>query len=248
MQMRIIHLLLHHCVTGTSTYIIRHICRSVCPPGELFSDDDMYITSSKMVVLETTNHIYNFTILKVGFAATATNTITTFSCRLVCDTQSLDPGTSLRGVNQHHIDCAYPTSEHAVQQRFWCGGGLGKHTIHKHACVLLLLLVLLPSPGPIPCQCAELAARAGSQPAGKQRAQLGGGLQAPQLRHIQQPGGHCSSQRQATCTACYNFVGRGGSVSSQAQTYSAPGLTTVCGCNIIPLPWTHPTMTCVCRM
>lgn len=34
-------------------------------PGELFSDDDMYITSSRMVVLETTNHIYNFTILKV---------------------------------------------------------------------------------------------------------------------------------------------------------------------------------------
>lgn len=35
-------------------------------PGELFSDDDLYITSSKMVVLETTNHIYNFTILEVS--------------------------------------------------------------------------------------------------------------------------------------------------------------------------------------
>lgn len=34
-------------------------------PGELFSDDDFYITSSNMVVLETTNHIYNFTILQV---------------------------------------------------------------------------------------------------------------------------------------------------------------------------------------
>jgi hypothetical protein len=33
-------------------------------PGELFSDDDFYITSSNMVVLETTNHIYNFTILQ----------------------------------------------------------------------------------------------------------------------------------------------------------------------------------------
>jgi hypothetical protein len=33
-------------------------------PGELFSDDDLYITSSNMVVLETTNHIYNLTILE----------------------------------------------------------------------------------------------------------------------------------------------------------------------------------------
>eukprot|EP00775_Hariotina_reticulata_P011811 gene11811-11955_t len=33
-------------------------------PGEVFSDDDFYITSSKLVVLETTNHIYNFTILE----------------------------------------------------------------------------------------------------------------------------------------------------------------------------------------
>lgn len=29
------------------------------------SDDDLYITSSKLVVLETTNHIMNFTILEV---------------------------------------------------------------------------------------------------------------------------------------------------------------------------------------
>jgi hypothetical protein len=35
-------------------------------PGELFSDDDLYITSSNMVVLETTNHIYNLTILEVS--------------------------------------------------------------------------------------------------------------------------------------------------------------------------------------
>jgi hypothetical protein len=37
-------------------------------PGEVFSDDDFYITSSKLVVLETTNHIYNFTILQVRAA------------------------------------------------------------------------------------------------------------------------------------------------------------------------------------
>jgi hypothetical protein len=29
------------------------------PTGELFSDDDLYMTSSRLVVLETTNHIYN---------------------------------------------------------------------------------------------------------------------------------------------------------------------------------------------
>lgn len=40
-------------------------------PGELFSDDDLYITSSNMVVLETTNHIYNLTILEVSKATSA---------------------------------------------------------------------------------------------------------------------------------------------------------------------------------
>jgi hypothetical protein len=29
------------------------------------SDDDLYITSSNIVVLETTNHVYNLTILEV---------------------------------------------------------------------------------------------------------------------------------------------------------------------------------------
>lgn len=38
-------------------------------PGELFSDDDFYITSNKLVVLETTNHIYNFSILQVSCPA-----------------------------------------------------------------------------------------------------------------------------------------------------------------------------------
>eukprot|EP00879_Flechtneria_rotunda_P007490 GHRR01007858.1.p1 GENE.GHRR01007858.1~~GHRR01007858.1.p1 ORF type:complete len:452 (+),score=148.73 GHRR01007858.1:378-1733(+) len=31
-------------------------------PGEVFSDDDFYIMSSKLVVLETTNHIYNYSV------------------------------------------------------------------------------------------------------------------------------------------------------------------------------------------
>lgn len=34
-------------------------------PGELASDDDFYMTSAQLVVLETTNHIYNFSILEV---------------------------------------------------------------------------------------------------------------------------------------------------------------------------------------
>jgi len=33
-------------------------------PGELFSDDDLYMTSAKLVVLETTNHIYNPKLFK----------------------------------------------------------------------------------------------------------------------------------------------------------------------------------------
>ncbi|WIA33202.1 hypothetical protein OEZ86_006348 [Tetradesmus obliquus] len=33
-------------------------------PGELASDDDFYMTSAQLVVLETTNHIYNFSILE----------------------------------------------------------------------------------------------------------------------------------------------------------------------------------------
>ena len=34
-------------------------------PGELFSDDDLYMTGAKLVVLETTNHIYNPKLFKV---------------------------------------------------------------------------------------------------------------------------------------------------------------------------------------
>lgn len=35
-------------------------------PGELFSDDDLYMSSAELVVLETTNHIFNSSIWKVG--------------------------------------------------------------------------------------------------------------------------------------------------------------------------------------
>lgn len=38
-------------------------------PGELFSDDDFYITGAQLVVLETTNHIYNFSIYDVSALA-----------------------------------------------------------------------------------------------------------------------------------------------------------------------------------
>jgi hypothetical protein len=64
----------------------------------------MYITSSKMVVLETTNHIYNFTILKVGLAATATTTTPSpiFPAGW-CLTVALNLGPAF-GVSAHHID------------------------------------------------------------------------------------------------------------------------------------------------
>lgn len=35
-------------------------------PGELFSDDDLYITEARLVVVETTNHIYNPDVFKVS--------------------------------------------------------------------------------------------------------------------------------------------------------------------------------------
>jgi hypothetical protein len=35
-------------------------------PGEVFSDDDFYITSANLVILETTNHIYNFSVFDVS--------------------------------------------------------------------------------------------------------------------------------------------------------------------------------------
>jgi hypothetical protein len=68
-------------------------------PGELFSDDDLYITSSNMVVLETTNHIYNLTILEVSQvthtcqqpAATATLVGVT-KIKYICTTAGPDSG------------------------------------------------------------------------------------------------------------------------------------------------------------
>jgi hypothetical protein len=35
-------------------------------PGELFSDDDLYMTDAGLVVMETTNHIYNPDVFKAG--------------------------------------------------------------------------------------------------------------------------------------------------------------------------------------
>lgn len=43
-------------------------------PGEVFSDDDFYLASSGLVVLETTNHIYSFDVLKVTHTHTHTHT------------------------------------------------------------------------------------------------------------------------------------------------------------------------------
>ena len=41
-------------------------CPPPRPPGELFSDDDLYMTDAGLVVVETTNHIYNPDVYKVG--------------------------------------------------------------------------------------------------------------------------------------------------------------------------------------
>lgn len=56
---------LQSAAAGFSTLSHTSSCCGLC---HACSDDDLYITSSKLVVLETTNHILNFTILQVcGF-------------------------------------------------------------------------------------------------------------------------------------------------------------------------------------
>jgi hypothetical protein len=62
-----------HCETSPALPVLLQVSGGVAGqslsfssyPGELASDDDFYMTSSKLVVLETTNHIYNFSILEV---------------------------------------------------------------------------------------------------------------------------------------------------------------------------------------
>lgn len=48
-------------------------------PGELFSDDDFYITGAQLVVLETTNHIYNFSVYEVSVPCGSTTMSDLFS-------------------------------------------------------------------------------------------------------------------------------------------------------------------------
>jgi hypothetical protein len=83
-------------------------------PGELFSDDDFYMTSHKMVVLETTNHIYNFTILQVCVcvwgAATHSRCPTSIPGRSSCDLSRA------RGVDLYCSRLVLGHSRHALTQ------------------------------------------------------------------------------------------------------------------------------------